>query len=107
LLRVLENIDASTRALAPDLARVDLISQWPRSPVPVDLLFGDADLLSPAEMIERARPLLGPHDTLRVVHGAAHMAHFDAPAVVRSLVLSKTFGSPTPAPNAATHLGIA
>jgi pimeloyl-ACP methyl ester carboxylesterase len=108
LPRVLANMDASTRALAPELARVDLISRWPRSPVPADLMCGEADLLSPAEMIERVRPLLGPQDTLRVVHGAAHMAHFDAPAVVRSLVLGeKPSGSPMPAQNAATHLGMA
>jgi pimeloyl-ACP methyl ester carboxylesterase len=108
LPRVLANMDASARALAPELAAVDLISRWPRSPVPADLMFGDADLLSPGEMIERVRPLLGPQDTIRVVHGAAHMAHFDAPAVVRSLVLGeKPSGSTMPAQKAATHLGVA
>ncbi|HEY1332627.1 MAG TPA: alpha/beta hydrolase [Myxococcaceae bacterium] len=89
LPRVLANMDASTKALAPELARVDLLSRWPWSPVPADLVFGDADLLSPASVIERARLLLGPQDTLRVVPRAAHMAHFDAPAVVRSVVLDE------------------
>ena len=82
-------MDGSTRALAPELSTVNLISGWPRSPIPVDLIFGDADLLSPAEMIDRVRPLLAPRDTLRVVHGAGHMAHFDAPDVVRSVVLGE------------------
>jgi pimeloyl-ACP methyl ester carboxylesterase len=96
LFRVLANMDASTRALAPDLSRVDLLSHWPRSPVPVDLIFGDADFLSPPEVIERARPLLGPRDTLRIIPGAAHMAHFDAPAIVRSVVVGdRALGSVT------------
>ena len=88
LPRVLANMDASARALLPELSKVDLLSHWPRSPVPADLVFGDADFLSPPEVIERARALLGPRDTLRIVPGAAHMAHFDAPAVVRSVVLN-------------------
>ena len=108
LPRVLANMNASTRALLPQLAKVDLISRWPRSPVPADLLFGDADLLSPAAMVDRVRPMLGPQDTLRVVHGAAHMAHFDAPEVVRAIILGeKRSGSSVPTQNAATHLGIA
>jgi pimeloyl-ACP methyl ester carboxylesterase len=95
LPRVLANMDASTRALAPDLARVDLLSRWPRSQVPADLVFGDCDFLSPPEVIERARPLLGPRDTLRVLHGAGHMAHFDAPLAVRSVVIGdRASGSP-------------
>ena len=97
LPRVLAHMDASMRALLPEYSTLDLFSRWPRSPVPVDLVFGDADLLSPAEMIERVRPLIGPQDTLRVVHGAAHMAHFDAPAVIRSVVLGREgAGSPEP-----------
>ena len=105
LPRVLANMDASTRALLPDLSKVDLISHWPRSPVAADLVFGDADLLSPAELIDRTRALLGPQDTLRVVHGAAHMAHFDAPSVVRSVVLrEEPSGSPVPTQNGANHL---
>jgi len=92
LPRVIANMDESTRVLAPELARVDLISRWPRSTVPVDLIFGDADLLSPAAMIHRVLPLLGPRDTLRVIHRAAHMAHFDAPAAVRSVVLGEHRG---------------
>jgi pimeloyl-ACP methyl ester carboxylesterase len=87
LPRVLANMDASTRALLPELSKVDLVAHWPRSPVPADLVFGDADFLSPPEAIERARPLLGPRDSLRILPGAGHMAHFDAPAVVRSVVL--------------------
>lgn len=87
LPRVLANMDASMRALLPEFSRIDLISRWPRSPVPADLVFGDADLLSPPEVIDRVRALLGPRDTLRVVHGAGHMTHFDAPRVVRSVVL--------------------
>lgn len=89
LPRVLANMDASMRALLPEYSTVDLISRWPRSPVPVDLVFGNANLLSPAEMIDRVRPLLGPQDTLRVVDEAAHMAHFDAPAFVQSVVLGE------------------
>ena len=89
LPRVIANMDASTRALAPELATVDLISRWPRSAVPVDLIFGEADLLSPREMIDRALPLLAPQDTLRVIRDAGHMAHFDAPDVVRSIVLGE------------------
>ncbi len=105
LPRVLANMDASTRALAPELARVDLLSRWPRSPVPADLVFGDADLLSPPEVIARVRPLLGPLDTLGVVRGAAHMAHFDAPVIIRSVVLGeKPFAS---AQFATTRVGIA
>jgi pimeloyl-ACP methyl ester carboxylesterase len=87
LPRILANLNASIRALLPEYTKVDLLSRWPRSPVPVDLLFGDADLLSPAAVIEKVRPLLGPQDTLRVIHNAGHMAHFDAPAVVRSVVV--------------------
>jgi len=71
----------------PELAGLDLISRWPRSPVPVEMVFGDADLLSPPVVIERAPALLGPRDTLRVVPGAGHMVHFDAPAVIRSVIL--------------------
>jgi pimeloyl-ACP methyl ester carboxylesterase len=94
-------------ASAPDLAKVDLLSRWPRSVVPADLIFGDADLLSPAEMIGRARLLLGPRDTLRVVPGAAHMAHFDAPAAVRSVVLGgRPSGSDEPTRTIATRVGI-
>jgi pimeloyl-ACP methyl ester carboxylesterase len=108
LPRVLANMDASMRALAPELARVDLLSRWPWSPVPADLVFGDADLLSPPEVIERVRPLLGPQDTLRVVPGAAHMAHFDAPAVVRSVVLGeRPSGSSASTRTTATRVGLA
>ena len=108
LPRVLANMDASMRALAPELARVDLLSRWPWSPVPADLVFGDADLLSPPEVIERVRPLLGPQDTLRVVPGAGHMAHFDAPAVVRSVVLGeKPSGSSASTRTTATRVGLA
>ncbi|HZJ54558.1 MAG TPA: alpha/beta hydrolase [Myxococcaceae bacterium] len=105
LPRVVANMDASMRALLPEYSALDLISRWPRSAVPVDLVFGDADLLSPAEMIDRVHPLLGLQDTLRVVHGAAHMAHFDAPAVVRSVVLGEEpFRSPGPTRNGPNRL---
>ena len=102
-------------AISPDLdtaaserhahAQIMAAVRWPRSPVPADLVFGDADLLSPAEMIDRARAVLGPQDTLRVVHGAAHMAHFDAPSVIRSVVLGEEpSGSPVPTQNGANQL---
>jgi pimeloyl-ACP methyl ester carboxylesterase len=101
-------MDASTKALAPELARVDLLSRWPWSPVPADLVFGDADLLSPAEVIDRARLLLGPQDTLRVLPRAAHMAHLDAPAVVRSVVLDeKPSGLAASTQTTATRVGLA
>jgi pimeloyl-ACP methyl ester carboxylesterase len=103
LPRVLANMDASARALLPELSRVDVLSHWPRSPLPADLIFGDADFLSPPEVIERARPLLGPRDTLRIVPGAAHMVHFDAPAVVRSVVLGARNSGSTPVANLHSH----
>jgi pimeloyl-ACP methyl ester carboxylesterase len=100
LPRVLANMRESLRRLMPEFSRIDLVSRWPRSPVPVDLIFGDRDLLSPAEMIDRVRPLLEPRDTLRVIRGAGHMAHFDAPAVVRSVVFGEEPSALTrPAPS--------
>ncbi len=74
-------------ALLREQSRLDLFRRWPVSSVPVDMLFGAGDLLSPPAVIERARAVPGPRDTLRVVPDAAHMVHFDAPAVVRSAIV--------------------
>lgn len=84
----LRNAASIHARLLPALAELDLLSSWPESAVPIHLVFGEDDLLSPPSLVRAAALHIRPGDSLTVLPGAGHMAHFDRPAAVRDLVRS-------------------
>jgi pimeloyl-ACP methyl ester carboxylesterase len=82
----LRNMNAIQRRLLPDLVTLNLFAQWPRSAIPVHYIFGDRDPLNPGSIVERVSEVITDQDTVVTVPDAGHMAHFDQPATVRSIV---------------------
>lgn len=86
-VRALRNMNTITRHLLPEIASLDLLRNPPRVTVPVHYIFGEQDVLTPEAIVNAlAGAIAAPSTTVhRIVH-AGHMAHFDQPAVVRSIL---------------------
>jgi len=86
-LAALRNMSSVQRALLPALTDLNLLADWPDLPVPVHYLFGQADPLMPAALVERISAHATARDTLSSIPEAGHMVHFDAPALVRAAII--------------------
>ena len=74
------------RRLLPALAELRLFDSWPETTVPMHLVFGEDDILTPPSMVEAASCWLKPDDSLTVLPRAGHMVHFDRPEAVKGIV---------------------
>ena len=86
--RALRNMNLIQNRLLPPLASLNLFANPPRVPVPVHYVFGEHDVLNPTAIV-RELPLAidAPRRTVALLPDAGHMAHFDQPAVVRSIAV--------------------
>ena len=50
--------------LLPALAELRLFDSWPETTVPMHLVFGEDDILTPPSLVEAASRLLKPDDSL-------------------------------------------
>ncbi|HTE47041.1 MAG TPA: alpha/beta hydrolase [Gemmatimonadaceae bacterium] len=83
------NMNAIQNALLPQMVSLDLFADPPRLAVPVHYVFGEQDPLVPAELAKQLpAAIAAPACTVTLVPNAAHMVHFDQPAVVRSVVMN-------------------
>ena len=82
----LRNAATIQARLLPVLAELRLFDSWPVTTVPVHLVFGEDDILTPPSMVEAALRLLKPEDSLTVLPGAGHMVHFDRPEGVKAII---------------------
>ena len=88
-LRAMRNMTLIQRRLLPEIASLDLFAQPPRVAVPVHFVFGEQDVLNPASMVRDFPSLVGaPSGTVARLPNAGHMAHFDQPAIVRSIAVN-------------------
>jgi pimeloyl-ACP methyl ester carboxylesterase len=86
-VRALRNMNAVLRRLLPEIAPLDLLAHPPRVAVPVHYVFGEQDALTPASVAHDLPAAIGaPASTVVRVAKAGHMAHFDQPDRVRSIV---------------------
>ena len=83
----LRNMNAIQRRMLPELADLNLLTSWPRAAMPVHYVFGHRDPLVPPSLVRMVSSLVADGDTVTVLPEAGHMAHFDEPAIVRSIVL--------------------
>jgi pimeloyl-ACP methyl ester carboxylesterase len=83
----LRNMNAVQRKLLPELANLNLFTNWRRTPIPVHYIFGSDDALTPSSIVQRVSGLITKMDTLTTVPDAGHMVHFDKAAIVRSIIL--------------------
>ena len=60
----LRNAASIQARLLPALAKLDLLSSWPDA-VPIHLVFGEDDLLSPPSLVRAAALHIRPGDSLR------------------------------------------
>jgi pimeloyl-ACP methyl ester carboxylesterase len=86
-VRALRNMTIIQRKLLPEIASLDLFSRPPRVTVPVHYVFGEQDVLTPATVV-KALPaaIAAPATTVCRLRNAGHMAHFDQPDIVRSIM---------------------
>jgi len=83
----LRNMTLVLRRLLPEIGSVNLFEQPSRVAVPVHCIFGDQDALTSAAMVQRLPAAISaPAMTVVRLPNAGHMAHFDRPDVVRSIV---------------------
>jgi pimeloyl-ACP methyl ester carboxylesterase len=88
ILRTMRGIVSTTGALAPELADVDLVQSVPRIDVPVVMVQGRHDKVSPRGPAERyAQALCAPAKRLVWFNDSTHTPHFDEPAKFRALLL--------------------
>src|SRR5262249_18569559 len=86
-LKALRNMTLVQRRLLPEIASLNLFDDPPRVAVPVHCMFGEQDALTPAATAERLPAAFSAPATTAVrVPNAGHMAHFDRPDVVRSIL---------------------
>jgi pimeloyl-ACP methyl ester carboxylesterase len=86
-VRALRNMTIVLRRLLPEIVPLNLFEEPSRVAVPVHCMFGEQDALTPAAMVERtAEAISAPAITVVRVPNAGHMAHFDRPDVVTSIV---------------------
>jgi len=86
-VRALRNMTIIQRKLLPEIASLDLLVRPPRVTVPVHYVFGEDDVLTPATVV-KALPaaVAAPATTVCRLRNAGHMAHFDQPDIVRSIL---------------------
>jgi pimeloyl-ACP methyl ester carboxylesterase len=82
----LRNTATIQARLLPALAELRLFDSWPKTTVPLHLVFGEDDILTPPSTVEAATRLLEPDDSLTVLPRAGHMVHFDCPEAVKGIV---------------------
>ena len=82
----LRNSTTIQARLLPALAELRLFDSWPETTVPLRLVFGEDDILTPPSTVEAASRLLKPEDSLAVLPRAGHMVHFDRPEAVKGIV---------------------
>lgn len=82
----LRNMNAIQRKLLPELARLNLFTNWPQPTIPVHYIFGNSDPLVPQSMVQKLSSVIAPRDTVITLPNAGHMVHFDEPAIVRSII---------------------
>jgi pimeloyl-ACP methyl ester carboxylesterase len=87
----LRNMNAIQRKLLPDLVTLNLFAQWPRPAIPVHYVFGGRDPLNPRSIVERVSETITDRDTVVTLPDAGHMAHFDEPGTVRSIIAQAAF----------------
>jgi pimeloyl-ACP methyl ester carboxylesterase len=87
-VRALRNMTIIQRRLLPELASLNLFAHPPRVSVPVHYVFGEQDVLSPPSVVqELPAAIAAPATTVRRLPNAGHMAHYDQPDIVRSIVV--------------------
>ena len=86
-VRALRNVNIIQRRLLPEISSLDLFSRPPRVTVPVHYVFGEQDVLTPASVVkDLPAAIAAPGTTVVRLPDAGHMAHFDQPRIVRSIV---------------------
>src|SRR5262245_32625909 len=80
------NMNAVQRRMLPELATLNLFTDWPRPAVPVHYIFGGKDFLISSAMVQRVSRVITSRDAVVTALDAGHMVHFDEPAMVRSLI---------------------
>lgn len=83
----LRNMNAIQRKLLPEFAKLNLFTDWPHLEIPVHYIFGEGDPLNPSSIVQRVSAQLKNGDTMATLPNAGHMAHFDQPAFVRSMIV--------------------
>ena len=83
----LRNMNAIQRKLLPELAGLNLFTNWPRPAIPVHYIFGNSDPLVPQSLVQNLSSVIAPGDTVVALPNAGHMVHFDEPAIVRSVIV--------------------
>jgi pimeloyl-ACP methyl ester carboxylesterase len=87
-VRALRNMTIIQRRLLSEIASLNLFAHPPRVSVPVHYVFGEQDVLSPAFVVkELPAAIAAPATTVRRLPDAGHMAHFDQPDIIRSIVV--------------------
>ena len=87
LVRSLANMGRVQSMLLPELPVLNLRDHPLRLQVPVHFIFGQEDPLVPEELIKRLpEAVTAPAGTLTRIPGAGHMAHFDQPEIVRTII---------------------
>jgi len=82
----LRNMNAIQRKLLPELANLNLFANWPRPGIPIHYIFGSDDPLILSSVVKRISSVISKTDTVITFQNAGHMAHFDQPAAVRSII---------------------
>jgi len=86
-VRALRNVNIIQRRLLPEISSLDLFSRPPRVTVPVHYVFGEQDVLTPASVVkDLPAAIAAPGTTVVRLPDAGHMAHFDQPRIVRSIL---------------------
>jgi pimeloyl-ACP methyl ester carboxylesterase len=86
-VRALRNMNTIQRKLLPEIAALDLLAHPPRVTVPVHYVFGKQDALtSVAALTELPPAIAATNSTVSRVPDAGHLAHFDQPHIVRTIV---------------------
>jgi proline iminopeptidase len=86
--KALRNMTLIQRTLLPPLVSLNLFANPPRVAIPVHYVFGERDPLIPATIVKQLPgAIAAPQTTVVLVPDARHMVHFDAPEVVRSIVV--------------------
>jgi pimeloyl-ACP methyl ester carboxylesterase len=83
----MRNMVALQAELLPELSRLDIFARWPEVDAPVRFAFGALDPLTAPESIAEAGRRMKPTDSLQIVEGAGHLAHFDRPEYVLNSIL--------------------